>query len=75
VLSDLRDSGAIEQDADLVMFLYRDDYYDDASDREGIADLILAKHRNGGIGTVELTFQKQYPRFQSYAREDRYQPR
>ena len=67
MLSDLRESGAIEQDADLVMFVYRDDYYDKESEREGIADLIIAKHRNGGLGTVELTFQKEFPRFMSYA--------
>ena len=72
VLSDLRESGAIEQDADLVMFVYRDDYYDKESEREGIADLIIAKHRNGGLGTVELTFQKEFPRFMSYAGDDRY---
>jgi replicative DNA helicase len=51
VLSDLRESGAIEQDADLVMFIYRDEYYDKESEREGIADLIISKHRNGGLGT------------------------
>jgi replicative DNA helicase len=72
VLSDLRESGSIEQDADLVMFIYRDEYYDPDSEREGIADLIIAKHRNGGLGTVELTFQKDYPRFMSYAGEERY---
>jgi replicative DNA helicase len=72
VLSDLRESGSIEQDADLVMFIYRDEYYDQESEREGIADLLIAKHRNGGLGTVELTFQKQYPRFLSIARDDRY---
>jgi replicative DNA helicase len=72
VLSDLRESGAIEQDADLVMFIYRDEYYDRESDREGIADLIIAKHRNGALATVELTFQKDYPRFMSYVDEERY---
>ncbi len=72
VLSDLRDSGAIEQDADLVMFIYREEYYDSDSEREGIADLIISKHRNGGLGTVELTFQKEYPRFMSYVGPDRY---
>lgn len=72
VLSDLRESGAIEQDADLVMFIYRDEYYDEESEREGIADVIISKHRNGGLGTVELTFQKEYPRFMSYVSEDRY---
>jgi replicative DNA helicase len=72
VLSDLRESGAIEQDADLVMFVYRDEYYDKDSEREGIAEVIISKHRNGGLGTVELTFQKDYPRFMSYVGEDRY---
>jgi replicative DNA helicase len=72
VLSDLRESGSIEQDADLVMFIYRDEYYDQESEREGIADVIISKHRNGGLGTVELTFQKEYPRFMNYVSEDRY---
>ena len=72
VLSDLRESGSIEQDADLVMFIYRDEYYDKESEREGMADLIISKHRNGGLGTVELTFQKEYPRFMSYVGDDRY---
>src|SRR5918996_287910 len=72
VLSDLRESGSIEQDADLVMFIYRDEYYDKESEREGIADLIISKHRNGGLATVELTFQKEYPRFMSYKGDDRY---
>jgi replicative DNA helicase len=72
VLSDLRESGSIEQDADLVMFIYRDEYYDRESEREGIADLIISKHRNGGLATVELTFQKEYPRFMSYVGDDRY---
>ena len=72
VLSDLRESGSIEQDADLVMFIYRDEYYDRESEREGIADVIISKHRNGGLGTVELTFQKEYPRFMSYVGDDRY---
>ena len=72
VLSDLRESGSIEQDADLVMFIYRDEYYDHESEREGIADLIIAKHRNGGLGNVELAFQKEFPRFMSYAGDDGY---
>jgi replicative DNA helicase len=63
---------SIEQDADLVMFIYRDEYYNDESDREGIADLIISKHRNGGLGTVELAFQKEFPRFMSYAGDDGY---
>lgn len=67
ILSDLRESGAIEQDADLVMFLYREEYYQEDSERPGEADLIIAKHRNGPVGDVVLTFQKQYPRFLTYA--------
>jgi replicative DNA helicase len=67
ILSDLRESGAIEQDADLVMFLYREEYYQPESERPGEADLIIAKHRNGPVGDVVLTFQKQYPKFMNYA--------
>ncbi len=73
VLSDLRESGSIEQDADLVMFIYRDEYYDPDSEEEGLAELLISKHRNGGLGKVTLTFQKDYPRFMSYVGEDRYQ--
>lgn len=63
-LSDLRESGSIEQDADLVMFIYRDEYYfPETTDRPGEAELIIAKHRNGGLGDVPLTFQNEYPRF------------
>ena len=69
VLSDLRESGSIEQDADLVAFIYRDEYYDRESEREGEADIIIAKHRNGAIGDVVLTFQKEYPKFLNYAGE------
>ena len=72
VADDVVVHNSIEQDADLVMFVYRDDYYDKESEREGIADLIIAKHRNGGLGTVELTFQKDFPRFMSYAGDERY---
>src|SRR4051794_14470503 len=68
LLSDLRESGSIEQDADLVMFLYRDEYYNENTDRPGEADLLIAKHRNGGLGDVPLTFQGEYPRFLSMAR-------
>lgn len=72
VLSDLRESGQIEQDADLVMFIYRDEYYDRESEREGEADIIIAKHRNGGLADVVLTFQKEYPKFMNFA-GDRFQ--
>jgi replicative DNA helicase len=67
ILSDLRESGAIEQDSDLVMFIYREEYYQPESERPGEADLIIAKHRNGPVGDVVLTFQKQYPKFMNYA--------
>jgi replicative DNA helicase len=64
MLSDLRESGNLEQDADLVMFIYRDEYYfPETTDRPGEAELIIAKHRNGGLGDVPLTFQNEYPRF------------
>ena len=68
-LSDLRESGNLEQDSDLVIFLYRDDYYDEDSERPGEADLVIAKHRNGATGRVTLTFQKEYPKFMNYAGE------
>jgi replicative DNA helicase len=67
VLSDLRESGAIEQDADLVCFIYREEYYDKESERPGEADIIIAKHRNGPVGDIVLTFQKDYPKFMNYA--------
>jgi replicative DNA helicase len=69
ILSDLRDSGAIEQDADVVMFIYREEYYDRDSERPGEADIIIAKHRNGPVGEVVLTFQNEYPKFMNYAGE------
>jgi len=72
VAEDVIVHNSIEQDADVVMFIYRDEYYDQESEREGIADLIVSKHRNGGLATVELTFQKEYPRFMSYVGDDRY---
>ena len=65
LLSDLRESGAIEQDADLVAFLYREDYYDEQADDQGTADLIIRKQRNGPIGVVRLAFNKKQMRFTS----------
>jgi replicative DNA helicase len=69
MLSDLRESGQIEQDADLVMFVYRDEYYNRESDRLGEADVIIAKHRNGPIGEVTMTFLPKYPRFANLYRD------
>ena len=69
MLSDLRESGQLEQDADVVMFVYREDYYDEQSERIGEADIIIAKHRNGPIGKLALTFLSKYPRFASLYRE------
>jgi len=68
LLSDLRDSGSIEQDADMVMFLYRDEYYNPASDDKGIAEVIVGKHRNGPTGKVQLAWLEQYTKFASLAR-------
>jgi replicative DNA helicase len=67
MLSDLRESGAIEQDADVVMFIYREEVYDENTDRENIADIIVAKHRNGPTGKVPLFFQKELAQFHELA--------
>ena len=64
ILSDLRESGSLEQDADVVMFLYREDYYEPETENKNITDVIIAKHRNGPIDTVQLFFHKEYVRFQ-----------
>ncbi|WP_028855665.1 replicative DNA helicase [Psychrilyobacter atlanticus] len=66
MLSDLRDSGAIEQDADMVVFLYRDDYYNEDSEDAGIAEVIIGKQRNGPVGTVKLRFFHEYTQFGDY---------
>jgi replicative DNA helicase len=68
MLGDLRESGAIEQDADMVMFIYRDEVYNPDSEAKGEAELIVAKHRNGPTGTVRLAFMNQYTKFASIAR-------
>lgn len=69
MLSDLRESGALEQDADVVMFLYRDEIYNAESDQQGIAEVIVAKHRNGPTSTVKLAFLGKYTRFENMARQ------
>ncbi len=71
MLSDLRESGAIEQDADVVMFLYRDDYYNHDTDKKGISEIIIAKQRNGPIGTVELAWLPEYTRFANLEHQKR----
>lgn len=68
MLSDLRESGAIEQDADIVMFLYRDDYYNEDSEKKNIAEVIMAKHRGGSTGTVELLWLGNYTKFANIER-------
>ncbi|MEB3187379.1 MAG: replicative DNA helicase [bacterium] len=72
MLSDLRESGAIEQDADIVMFIYRDEYYNPDSLDKNIAEVIIAKHRNGPVGIVKLFFEKTFTRFENLSQESSY---
>ncbi len=67
ILSDLRESGSIEQDADLVMFIYRDEYYNEETDQQGMAEVIVAKHRNGPTDSMKLSFLKRYAKFSDLA--------
>jgi len=65
-LADLRESGAIEQDADLVALLFREEFYNPTEDNRGVTELIIAKQRNGPVGTVKLTFLKEFTKFESF---------
>jgi len=71
MMSDLRESGSIEQDADLVMMLYRDEYYNKDTPDRGIAEVIISKHRNGPTGTVKLLFEPQFTQFRNLASPNR----
>jgi replicative DNA helicase len=72
MMSDLRESGALEQDADLILFIYRDEVYNPDTPRKGIAEIIIAKQRNGPVGKIDLTFLGRFTRFENYAGGDRF---
>ncbi|OIN89364.1 replicative DNA helicase [Candidatus Berkelbacteria bacterium CG_4_9_14_0_2_um_filter_42_30] len=74
-LSDLRDSGSIEQDSDIVAFIYREDYYDDKTEKKGVTEILIRKHRNGPIGNVELFFNAEQMRFRDLAKRPAGEPR
>lgn len=73
-LSDLRESGSIEQDADVVMFIYRDDYYNENSEKKGVTEILIRKHRNGPIGNIDLFFNAEQMRFRDLARQPKGKP-
>ena len=73
IMADLRDSGAIEQDADVILFIYRDEVYNEDSEQGNKAEIIIGKQRNGPIGTINLTFLKEYTRFENFSSDSFYE--